>query len=215
MNVLIADDEKELLEILIKYFEEEGFKVFHCSNGEEAIRILYDHKIDLCILDWMMPKIDGVEVCVEAKKIQQTKTIMLTAKQEIEDELRALENGADDYVRKPFDPRILLLKSKKILNLETQIKYGDLRIDIFGNKIFKNDNDLEVTKTEFELFLCLYRNLGRIVSREVLLTEVWGYLYDGNSRTLDTHMRRLRVKIGQEMITTTRGVGYSLVKYNE
>lgn len=215
MKVLIVDDEKEMLKILSVYFEKEGFEVYLCNNGEDALRLLYNEVIDLCILDWMMPGIDGLEVCIEAKKINKPKVIMLTAKSEIEDEWRALRFGADDYIRKPFDPRILILRAKKMLKIDSIIKYKDLAIDIKGCRIYKAGIDLKVTQKEFKLMICLIENKGRIVQRETLLDYVWGYLYDGDQRTLDTHMRRLREKIGESYIETRRGIGYSMVSEDD
>ncbi|MFC7394172.1 response regulator transcription factor [Scopulibacillus cellulosilyticus] len=212
MNILIVDDEKDMLKILKAYFEREGYDTFLAEDGEEALDIFYSNKIDLAILDWMMPHLNGISVCKEIKKNSQAKVIMLTAKSENEDELMALNTGADDYVKKPFHPDILLTRAKKLLKEDAIVKFGDIKIDFKGKKIYKNDHDIQATKTEFELMRCFLKNQGHILSRKDLLDIVWGLDYIGEERTVDTHIRRLREKVGTGLIKTHRGLGYSLEK---
>ncbi|MGG4267838.1 response regulator transcription factor, partial [Peribacillus simplex] len=167
------------------------------------------------ILDWMMPRVNGLIVCKEVKKHSNTKVLILTAKSEHEDELIALNTGADDYVKKPFHPGILLTRAKKLLK-EDKVKYiHNIKIDMQAKKIYKDDKDLEVTKKEFELMSCFLRNQGSILSRKDLLDLVWGIDYFGEERTVDTHVRRLREKIGADLIKTHRGMGYSMEKEHE
>ncbi|MGZ9816717.1 response regulator transcription factor [Peribacillus simplex] len=215
MKVLIADDEKDMLKILKAYFEREGFHVFLAEDGEEALTIFYSNKINLAILDWMMPKANGLQVCKEIKSNSDTKVLMLTAKSENEDELAALKIGADDYVRKPFHPEILLARAKKLLRKEKIFHIKDIRVDLEAKKIYKNDKDLNATKTEFELMRCFINHKGSILTRKKLLDIVWGFDYFGEERTVDTHIRRLREKIGEGLITTHRGLGYSLEEEDE
>lgn len=210
MNILIADDELYMLKILKAYFEKENYKVFLSKDGEEALDIFYNNKIDIAVLDWMMPKKNGIEVCKEIKEKSSSKVVMLTAKNENEDELKALNIGADEYIKKPFDPRILLVRVKKLLNIENIIISGNIKVDLKGKKIFKDEVDLNLTKKEFQLFQCLYKNRGMILMRKQLLDIIWGLDYFGEERTVDTHIRRLREKIGEELIKTHRGMGYSL-----
>ncbi|WP_371025322.1 response regulator transcription factor [Paraclostridium ghonii] len=210
MNILVADDELNMLKIIEAYLKKEGFNVFTAINGEEALDIFYENKIDLAILDWMMPKIDGIEVCKEIKENSSIKVMMLTAKGQADDEVDALNFGADDYVRKPFDPRVLIIRSKKLMGYNDIVKIKDLKIDFKLTKAFKGDKDLGLTKTEFELLTCFINNKGIILSREKLLDLVWGMDYFGDFRTVDTHIRRLRSKIGEHLIVTHRGLGYSL-----
>ncbi|PGD85078.1 response regulator transcription factor, partial [Bacillus pseudomycoides] len=151
MRVLIADDEQDMLKILKAYFEKEGFQVLLAKDGEEALEIFYEVKIDLAILDWMMPKRNGITVCQEIKKNSSVKVLMLTAKSENEDELAALQSGADEYVKKPFHPGILLARAKKLLNQDEVIQVQNLKIDLIKNKVYKSDKELEITKTELEL----------------------------------------------------------------
>lgn len=210
MNILIADDEKSMTNILKIYFEKENFTTFIANDGDEALNIFYENKIDIAILDWMMPKINGIDVCKEIKKISDTKVVMLTAKGENDDEFLALESGTDDYIRKPFDPRILILRVKKLINVESMISFLNFKIDLNGKKLFKDNEDLNLTRREFELLKCFYNNKGKILSRDQLLNLVWGIDYYGDYRTVDTHVHRLRDKIGSELIKTYRGMGYCL-----
>lgn len=210
MNILIADDEFYMIKIVKSYLEKEGFNVLTAQDGESALEIFYNNKIDLVILDWMMPKINGLDVCAKIKEIKNIKVLMLTAKEQNEDELLALESGADDYIKKPFDPRILILRVKKLLKIYDIIKFKNLKIDFKAKKLFKDDVDLKITKKEFELFSCLYEHKGQILSRNQLLDRIWGFDYIGDDRTVDTHIRRLREKIGVDLITTHRLLGYCL-----
>lgn len=210
MNILIADDEVSMLKILKAYFNKDGHNVLSAKDGEEALDIFYNNKIDLAILDWMMPKKDGIQVCKEIKENSNTKVLMLTAKSQTEDEINALNIGADEYIRKPFDPRILILRAKKLTGTSELLKIRDLKIDFKSNKVFKGNEEISLTKKELDLIKCLVDNKGIILSREKLLNLVWGMDYFGDDRTVDTHIRRLRAKIGEDIITTYRGIGYSL-----
>lgn len=215
MNILVADDELSMLKIIEAYLRKEGFNVFTASNGEEALDVFYKNKIDLAILDWMMPKIDGIEVCKEIKESSNIKVMMLTAKSQSDDEVDALNFGADDYVRKPFDPRILIIRAKKLMGYSDIVTIKNLKIDFKFTKAFKDNEDIGLTKTEFELLKCFINNKGVILSREKLLDLVWGMDYFGDFRTVDTHIRRLRTKIGGNFIVTHRGLGYSLEENND
>lgn len=215
MKVLIADDEVSMLKILKAYFEKEQCEVITAKDGQEALEVFYDNKIDLAILDWMMPKIDGIEVCKKIKESSNTKVLMLTAKSENEDEIDALNCGADEYIRKPFDPRILIIRAKKLAGSNEVFKIDDLKIDFKTNKVYKEEEELNLTNKELQLLKCFISNKGVILSREKLLNLVWGMDYYGDDRTVDTHIRRLRSKIGEEIITTHRGIGYSLEEFND
>lgn len=215
MNILIADDERDLLNVLKAYFVKDGFNVSLAENGEEALEIFFNKKIDLAILDWMMPKMSGIELCKELKDKSNVKVLMLTAKSDNESELMALNIGADDYVRKPFDPRVLIVRAKKLLRKDKINYIKGLKIDLEAKKIFKNDEDLNVTKKEFDLMVCLLKNRGMILSRARILDIVWGFDYYGDERTVDTHIKRLRKKIGEDLIKTHRGMGYSLEENSE
>ncbi|MED1785492.1 response regulator transcription factor [Brevibacillus fortis] len=209
MNILIADDEEYMVKIVKAYFEKAGFTTYTANDGQEALNMLYNEQIDLAILDWMMPQISGIEVCKEIKANSTVKVLMLTAKGEIDDELYALQAGADDYVRKPFDPRILLARAKKMLHLDGQYTFGQIKVDLEAQKIYHAGEDLHVTNKEFQLMKYFVQHEGKVLTRKALLDHVWGFDYFGEERTVDTHIRRLREKIGDNWIKTHRGMGYS------
>ena len=210
MNVLIADDENSMVKILEAYFKKEGFNIFIAKNGEEALEIFSLNKIDLAILDWMMPKINGIDVCKYIKKNSNTKVLILTAKSQNEDEIKALKCGADEFIKKPFDPRILIIRAKKLIPFYEEINIDDLKINIEEMKAYKGKELLKLTKIEYELLLVFIKNKGIILSRDRLIDLVWGMDYEGDYRTVDTHIRRLRAKIGEDTIKTYRGMGYSM-----
>ncbi|WP_429843348.1 response regulator transcription factor [Brevibacillus sp. FIR094] len=209
MNILIADDEEYMVKIVKAYFEKEGFTTYTAKDGQEALNMVYNEQIDLAILDWMMPQVSGIEVCKEIKANSTVKVLMLTAKGEIDDELHALQAGADDYVRKPFDPRILLVRAKKMLHLDGQYTFGQIKVDLEAQKIYDTGRDLHVTNKEFQLMKYFVQHEGKVLTRKALLDHVWGFDYFGEERTVDTHIRRLREKIGDNWIKTHRGMGYS------
>ncbi|WP_042348337.1 response regulator transcription factor [Bacillus massiliigorillae] len=208
MNILIADDEKHMANILKTYFEKEGFQVSVAYDGEEALEIFYSRKIDIAVLDWMMPKLSGIEVCREIKKVSLAKVVMLTAKTSHDDEFAALDIGADEYIRKPFDPRILILRIKKMLGIEKIVEIRNLKIDLQSKNVFRGGDEVLLSKKEFDLLKFLYENKGQVLSRNALLSMVWGLDYLGEERTVDTHINRLRDKIGADHIITHRGMGY-------
>lgn len=210
MNILIADDEVGILKILNIYLTKEGLNCFLAKNGSEARNIFYDKSIDLAILDWMMPEGTGIELCKEFKSNKDIKIVLLTAKISNDDEFMGFQYGADDYIKKPFDPRLVVIRIKKLLNLEGIIKWRGLKIDLSRGKIFRNHEVLELNNKEFLLFKYLFENKNSIITREKLLNGVWGFNYTGDSRTVDTHIRRLREKIGEDLIKTNRGIGYSM-----
>lgn len=216
MTIMIVDDEETLVKILKTYFQKEGFAVIGVSNGEDAIKKCDEFKVDLVILDWMIPKLNGIEVCKYIKENINAKVLMLTAKTQVDDELEALEVGADDYIKKPFDLRILIKRAKKLLNINKDVSFNDMRINFNDKKVYKNNEILNLTKIEFDLLNCFLNNRGIILSRDKIISLVWGMDYDGDYRTVDTHIRRLRIKIGEDIIKTYRGIGYSLeVDFNK
>lgn len=210
MNILIADDSPEIVHIVSAYLKKDGFTVFTASNDEEALDIFYQKKIDLAIIDWMMPKIDGIEVTKTIKAESPVKVLMLTAKNTGADEFLSLTSGADDYITKPFHPQVLMLRIKNLLGLAQTILIQDLMIDPTNMKVWKKDETIDLTKKEFELLMMLFKNRGTILTREQLLIGVWGMEYDGVERTVDTHIRRLREKVGPSIVHTKRGVGYTI-----
>ncbi|HHW89886.1 MAG TPA: response regulator transcription factor, partial [Clostridiales bacterium] len=174
-----------------------------------------DPEIELIILDIMMPYIDGWKVCKEIRKTSKVPIIMLTARSEEIDELESFEKGANDYIPKPFSLSVLLARIKARLELDSMsgnvIEHGDLRIDIDQHKVILAGKEIDLTPIEYELLTHLARNYGKLFTRENLLTQVWGYDYYGGDRTVDTHIGRLRIKLGEygdKYIKTVRGYGY-------
>lgn len=210
MTIMVVDDEKKIVNIISSYLKIEGFHVIPVYNGEDALREFENTRIDLVILDWMIPKIDGIDVCKYIKSISSCKVIMLTAKTQTEDELTALYTGEDDYVKKPFDIRVLMMRVKKLLGSDNEIKVSDIKISLREQKAYKHGQNLNLTKIEFDLLSCFMKNKGVILSRDRLVDLVWGVGYEGDHRTVDTHIRRLRCKLGEDVIKTYRGIGYSM-----
>lgn len=237
MHILIAEDHPDLQKILTLYLQKEGYQVSVVSNGQEAITYLLNHSSprkpkslkqpspqnppiqsppadsptlpDLLILDWMMPVRDGIQTCREIRALNlPIKILMLTAKGETEHEILGLTSGADDYVRKPFDIQVLLLRIKKLCRLEGILRCGDISLNQDTFEVRKGNTPITLTKTEYEMLRYFLNNQRITLTREQLLNQVWGVDFEGDSRTVDTHIRRLRRKIGEEYIQTRIGIGY-------
>lgn len=217
MKILIAEDEPDMQRILRLYLLKAGYEVSVASDGQEAFDKLCAEPFDLLVTDWMMPKMDGIALCKEirAYDLAPVKIIMLTAKDETQHEIHGLSCGADDYIRKPFDPNILLLRIKKLLQLEDVLCCGNLVLHLKSKSLFIDRKEVKLTQKEFKLLEMLLLNKGITVSREQLLNRVWGNDYEGDDRTLDTHIRRLRGKLGKEYISTFVGIGYRMEAPNE
>lgn len=216
MNILIAEDEPDMRKILRLYLEKEGYGVDTAADGQEALEMLYRDHYDLLIADWMMPGMSGIRLCEEVRsRSLPLKIIMLTAKSDVESEIRGLGCGADDYIRKPFEPRLLLLRIRKLCGREELLRHGDLTLNKRTRTVQKGGDEVKLTQKEYALFQIFMENQGMTLSREQLLTRIWGEEYDGDERTLDTHVRRLRGKIGKDAITTFVGVGYRMEEVHE
>lgn len=211
MKILIAEDEKDMRKILRLYLEREGYTVSSAADGREAVEKLYQERFDLLIADWMMPGMNGIELLKEARSCGfPLKIIMLTAKSGIEDEITGLSCGADDYIKKPFEPRLLMLRIRKLFQLDQPLQCGELSLNLQTQTVSLSQQELRLTQKEFLLLKLFMGNQGMILSRELLLDRVWGNSYDGDERTLDTHIRRLRGKIGKDFISTHIGLGYRM-----
>ena len=218
-KVLIAEDEADIRQLISFNLERESYNTLLAGDGEEAVLMAYNKIPDLIILDLMLPKMDGFSVFKELRLDSRTKdipVIMLTAKAQLDDVIAGLEMGADDYLTKPFSPKELVLRVKALLkrvktsNGSTIVKSGKIRLDKNTLHCFIEDKKIDLTPTEFKLLLLLIERVGNAQNRSDLLREVWGYRETANSRTLDTHMKRLREKLGElsRCIETVRGVGY-------
>jgi two-component system alkaline phosphatase synthesis response regulator PhoP len=224
-SVLVIDDEVNILELIKYNLEKEGYSVVACETGEQGLCIINNEQPDLLILDLMLPGMDGLEVCKRIRSSSQTAglpVIMLTAKGKECDKILGLETGADDYLTKPFSIRELEARVKAVLRRSDSnnqrpgvIRIGALTIDTLANRVYRNNNSVELTSKEYELIKVLAQNRGRILTRDYLLDRVWGYDYYGETRTVDVHIRHLRQKIEDDdgsprYIQTVRGIGYSL-----
>ena len=219
-SVLIIEDEKDIVDLIEYHLDQAHFSVLTAMDGPSGLEQAKKERPNLIILDLMLPDMDGKEVCKALKANPKTKSIpilMLTAKAEEIDRVIGFELGADDYVTKPFSPRELILRIKAILHrMEIDkgglkvIQIGDLVIDLERHQVFINKKAIRLTSTEFKLLVELASTKGRVLTREHLLDRVWGYTYEGYARTVDTHVRRLREKLGslEDQIETVRGVGY-------
>lgn len=211
MKVLIAEDEVDMQKILRMYLEREGYEVTVTDNGQQAFERLCQDTFDLLIADWMMPQMNGIDLCQAVREYSMpVKIIMLTAKGEVESEIRGLTCGADDYVKKPFEPKLLLLRIQKLFGTEDVLRCGHVTVNMKTQSVFYKGREIRLTQKELLLLQILIKNKGITVSREQLLDRVWGMDYEGDERTLDTHIRRLRKKIGPESIVTHVGIGYRM-----
>lgn len=225
-KILVVDDEQPIADILKFNLEKEGYQVICAYDGEQAVELAFSENPDLILLDLMLPKKDGMDVCREVRGKQNTPIIMLTAKDSEIDKVLGLEMGADDYVTKPFGNRELLARVKAHLRRQQQskpnvpeqepqqgLRIHKLLIDSDMYVVYKNGEVLDLTHREFELVYYMARNMGKVMTREHLLQAVWGYDYYGDVRTVDVTIRRLREKLEDdpsrpEYIMTRRGLGY-------
>lgn len=212
-KILIIEDEKSLVQVLRDNFEQEGFQVIIAFNGEEGIEKFYSENPQLILLDINLPKKNGWEVCRELREISTLPILMMTARDSDEDEYRGLDLGADDYITKPFNLKILTLKVKKLLKLDDNsiYKYEELSLDIKKGELVIDGEIIELTRREIQFLEYMIKNKGIIFSREYLLNEVWGFDFDGDDRVVDTLVKRVRKKLGRYsyLLKTVRGMGYS------
>lgn len=214
MKVLVVDDEKLIREVIKEYGEYEGYQVIEAEDGTDALDILEHENIDIIVLDIMMPKLDGFSTFREIKKIKNIPTIILSARNEEYDKLLGFDLGIDDYLTKPFSPKELIARIKAVTkrsnNEIDQFVYDDLVIDFKGYTIYIGNKLIKTTPKEFEILAYLIKNKNIAVSREALLSAIWGYDFFGDDRTIDTHVKMLRNNLGKyrDLITTIRGVGY-------
>ena len=217
LKILVVDDESRMRKLVKDFLVKRDFDVLEAENGEEAVEIFYQQKeIALIILDVMMPKMDGWQVCREIRRDSKVPIIMLTAKSDERDELLGFELGVDEYISKPFSPKILvarveaILRRANILNKEEVIQAGGIEVNKAAHQVTIDGNDVELSYKEFELLTYFIENQGIALSREKILNSVWNYDYFGDARTIDTHVKKLRSKMGEkgDYIKTIWGMGY-------
>lgn len=216
LKILVVDDEQRMRKLVGDFLVKKNFDVLEAGDGEEAVDIFYENKdIALIILDVMMPKMDGWQVCREIRKYSQVPIIMLTAKSDEKDELQGFELGVDEYISKPFSPKILVARVEAILRrtnaLEEGAKeVGGISLNQAAHEVKIDGKNIELSYKEFELLTYFINNQGVALSRERILNNVWNYDYFGDARTIDTHVKKLRSKLGDkgEYIKTIWGMGY-------
>ena len=217
LKILVVDDEDRMRKLEKDFLTRKQYKVIEAENGEEAIDLFVEHNdFDLIILDVMMPKMDGWEVCREIRKVSKVPIIMLTAKGEESDELLGFELGVDEYISKPFSPRILVARVDALLrrtnNIDQNeiIKSGEIEINKAAHLVMVKGEVVDLSFKEFELLTYFVQNKGIALSRENILNNVWNYDYFGDARTIDTHVKKLRSKLGEcgKYILTIWGMGY-------
>lgn len=219
MKVLIVDDEDLMRNIIKDYCYNEGYQVYEATDGVEALECVKKYKdIDIIVLDIMMPNMDGFTAYKEIKKISNTPTIILSARSDEFDKLTGFDLGIDDYLTKPFSPKELIARIKAILKRDNKVldiyEFETFKIDIKAHSVYIDDKEVELTPKEYELLLYFVQNKGIALSRDQLLSKIWGYDFYGDDRTIDTHIKTLRSHLGKyrDLIKTIRGVGY---KYEE
>ena len=224
-NILVVDDETRIRSIIKKYAEFEGHTVTEAADGMEAVHFCRSAQFDIIIMDIMMPELDGFSACREIRKTSQTPIIMLSARGEEYDKINGFELGIDDYVVKPFSPKELMLRIEAVMkriksrgditeykkeNRVISLDGGRLKADITARIVYIDDERVDMSPKEYDLFFYMLENKNIAISREKFISDVWGYDFYGDVRTLDTHIKLLRKSLGRyaDMIVTLRGVGY-------
>ncbi len=217
-NILVVDDDIHIRKLIRLYLENSQFTVTEACDGREALKLLAEKQIDLAIVDVMMPHVDGIELTEDIKSFMSIPILMVTAKGESKDKVKGFTAGTDDYLVKPFDPVELVLRVKALLkrynvSSEKRVKLGSVVIDVEGLLVHSNNHTLYLKKKECELLFVLAGSPGKIYTRTQLIEKIWGYDYEGDERTVDVHIKRLREQLSlfpELTITTVRGLGYRL-----
>lgn len=219
MKILVVDDEKLIRDVIREYIENEGFEVIEAVDGIDALEKFDHNNISLVIMDIMMPNLDGFSAINEIRKSSNVPVIVLSARSEEYDKLSGFDLGIDDYITKPFSPKELIARIKAVLkrNMDvTDYLYIDsnFKIDLLGRVVYIDDKEVALTPKEFDLLVFLIQNKNIAISREQLLSKIWGYNFYGDARTIDTHVKMLRNNIGRyrDLIITVRGIGYKFEK---
>lgn len=218
VKILVVDDEARMRKLVKDFLMIKGYMVLEAENGEQAVDMFFqDKNIGLIILDVMMPKMDGWQVCKTIRQYSQVPIVMLTARSEERDELMGFELGVDEYITKPFSPKILVARIEAILRRRNTVtgevmELAGIRVDKDAHEAFVDGEPVDLSNKEFELLIYFMENRGRALSREKILNHVWNYDYFGDARTIDTHVKKLRSKLGPkgDLIKTIWGTGYKL-----
>ncbi len=216
-KILVVDDEQSIRDLVMGYLKREGYEVETAADGLAGLELARSFKPDVVVLDVMLPGIDGLEMLSRLRRDSNAYVILLTAKTEETDKIVGLSVGADDYVTKPFSPRELVARVKAALRrlrsdpgmpVAEGLVFEHIRIDPAARRVWTREEEAELTTIEFDLLLALAENAGHVLSREQLLQKVWGYEYFGDDRVVDVHIGHIRQKLGENFITTVRGIGY-------
>ncbi len=219
LKILVVDDESRMRKLVHDYLHHAGYEVLEAGDGEEAVEVFFREKnVALIILDVMMPKMDGWQVCREIREYSKVPIILLTARSDERDELLGFQLGVDEYITKPFSPKILaarveaILRRTSKLTKEETLVCGPIKLDKVAHQCYVDGQPIELSFKEYELLAYFMENQGVALSRETILNHVWNYDYYGEPRTIDTHVKKLRSKMGAagDLITTIRGMGYKL-----
>ena len=215
-RILLVDDDKDILEILQYNLKKEGYDISIAEDGVQALEVAKSFLPHLIILDVMMPKMDGIECCMKLRSMPEMKDVIitfLTARSEDYSQIAGLEAGADDYIAKPVKPKVLITKVQSLLRRNkrnTIIEFSDIIIDTEKHRVLKNGVEMKFAKKEFDLLCLLFSDRGRLFKREEIMREVWGTESFVGDRTIDVHIRKLRQKLGENLISTIKGVGYQI-----
>ncbi|WBL17974.1 MULTISPECIES: MtrAB system response regulator MtrA [Citricoccus] len=217
-RILVVDDDEALSEMIGIVLRNDGFEPYFCADGNAAVDLFRSIRPDLVLLDLMLPGRDGIEICRAIRQESDTPIVMLTAKSETADVVRGLEAGADDYVPKPFKPAELVARVRARLRegdvrSSEALRIGDVTIDVSGHEVTRAGERINLTPLEFDLLVALARRPGQVLTRDMLLEEIWGYRHQGDARLVNVHVQRLRSKVEKdpdnpEVVLTVRGVGY-------
>lgn len=219
VKIMVVDDESRMRKLVHDYLKHAGYEVIEAENGEQALELFFSRKdIGLLILDVMMPKMDGWQVCREIREFSMVPIIMLTARSDERDELLGFQVGVDEYITKPVSPKILVARVEAILRRanklvkEEVLECGKIRVDKLAHQCYVGGEPVDLSFKEYQLLVFLLENQGVALSRETILSRVWNYDYEGDSRTIDTHVKKLRSKLGEarDQIVTIRDVGYKM-----
>lgn len=217
MRILIVDDEILIRNVIKEYLKIENYQYDEASNGNEAIDLVKTNKYDCILMDIMMPKLDGYSAIKEIKKISDAKIIVLSARTEEFDKLSGFDLGIDDYVTKPFSPKELIARIKAVTKrnkqIDNEIIVGKIKLDEISRTVTIDNEEVELTHTQFDLLNLFLKNINIVFTREMIIDKIWGYTYEAEDRTIDAHIKLLRVKLGKykDSIKTVRGVGYKFV----
>ncbi len=221
MHILIVDDEILIRNVIKEYLKLENYTYDEASDGADAIELVKNNNYDCILMDIMMPKLDGYSAIKEIKKISDAKIIVLSARTEEFDKLSGFDLGIDDYVTKPFSPKELIARIKAVTkrnNKHTKIIIvGNIKLDELSRTAYIDNNEVELTHTQFDLLTLFLKNENIVFTREMIIDKIWGYTYEAEDRTIDAHIKLLRVKLGKykNSIKTVRGVGYKFVYEKE